>query len=491
MIFFGKESDLLLARLERFLSIPFPNGMGRALAGTGAIILIPGFVLWFATSDWLMLLGANMVYLGLVIAILGIEIKGISNRLALTPLAGFLGWFAIRRIMSMTLILKYRNTIENVWRQSDFDFIKCSAKAELIGAFGVFAFWFGWRLARRRREVYNSIELLKPPFDRSLWGAYAISLSIYGLHLIFPQAIARLGSFGGQLIGMSNGIAFATAIFWCDSLPLISVLSSIVLVLPFSTNVMSFGMKSAFINPFLPALHALMLRSLKWPLLISVALLPFFLLFVSPYIQAFREESWYNEREVKEGVLAQEVWQDVQKAGYWTATVNSWEKFQGRYSSIGVTGAIVGLVESEGHLGPLFLENLRYAFIPRLLWANKPVFEPASWLSDKLFGITSTATAFHLPMEWFWMFGWSGTFLGLSFLGFVYAWFHRYLLLNSLRGPVFLAGWFVMFLFICGIEESRSNTTFQQPLILFSVTWTMHWLSRIITLIIGNTQKKD
>lgn len=476
------ESNLIMARMERTLLLPLGSQAGILFVIFGAIMALMGFGLWVASSNWLTLLGGNLVYLGTILTLLGLETQTCAGRLSLTPFTGVMIWFAIRRFFTLSMILRWQDRVWDVWKHKPFDFYACSAVAELVGAVGVFGFWWGWRLARRKWLDNREVEPLNPPFDRSLWGCYFISLMIYLLNMAAPEVVGRLGSFGGQIIRLSAGVAFAIGIVLRTSLPISSLIYSVLLCFPFALHVMGFGMKSSFVSPFMPAFYIAALRSIRLSLFLAVPMVVFLLVFVFPYVKQFRQEAWTEQRKVQGEVLAKEVWHTVREDSLKNAAMESWNDFQGRFSSLGVTGAIVDLVRQEGVQGPIFLVNLPYAFIPRLLWPGKPAFEPAAWLSDKLYGITTTATAFHLPIEWYWMFGWPGAFFGMGVLGFGSAWVHRYLLVKSMQASVFFAGWFAFFLFIANVEEVRANSTFITPVVIIAASWMVYGMTRLMLL---------
>lgn len=479
--------------MERFLAIPLMPGVGGAVYVTGLLLSATGVFVWLICTEWKMVLGANLVYLGVIVLVLGRETRARPARLPLTPLAVLFGWFLLRRAVSLTQILDLREALGGLGRRGTVDFFTCSAQAELIGALGLLGFWSGWRLARQGREVSRPVPLLFPPTDWSLWGAYGIGLLVYLLSFVMPALVGRLGNFGAMLGMFPSGVAFCVAAFSVSGSPLLAGAKSVGLMLPFTAHVMGFGMKSAFLQPVLPAFHALLLKNLRIPLLFAFMMMAFLLLFVYPYIGVFRAEVWGANRVVTEKELAQEAWKTVQQIGYGEAIAHSFEKFQERYSSIGTPGWIVEIVKDEGHLGPVFLQNLRYAFIPRLLWPNKPRFESSGWLTLKLAGIATTltyedlvsgenvsSTAFHLPMEWYWMLGWGGAFFGMAVTGFGYAWLHRFFLIKSSSNAIFLAGWFLFLMMASGLEEIRSTTTIQRPIIILAASWTMYGLTRFL-----------
>jgi hypothetical protein len=97
-------------------------------------------------------------------------------------------------------------------------------------------------------------------------------------------------------------------------------------------------------------------------------------------------------------------------------------------------GFIVGDVRERGFRYGETMQNLTYAFIPRILWPEKPTVTRGSWFTAYLGGSASeeesqTSTGIYSAAELYWNFGFAGVVLGMALLGGVFA------LLFTMVGP--------------------------------------------------------
>ena len=83
---------------------------------------------------------------------------------------------------------------------------------------------------------------------------------------------------------------------------------------------------------------------------------------------------------------------------------------------------IYGEVQKTGFMNGEGLDYLVYAFIPRLVWPDKPTVTRGAWFTVYLGQARSEAKAttslgLTAPGELYWNFGWPGVILGITLLG--------------------------------------------------------------------------
>jgi hypothetical protein len=89
---------------------------------------------------------------------------------------------------------------------------------------------------------------------------------------------------------------------------------------------------------------------------------------------------------------------------------------------------VARIVEEDGYLEGETLEYLGYAFIPRVLWPEKPKIAKGSWFALRIgqarlteSGIITNAVNMTIPGELYLNYGWLGVFAGLSLFGWLLA----------------------------------------------------------------------
>jgi hypothetical protein len=102
------------------------------------------------------------------------------------------------------------------------------------------------------------------------------------------------------------------------------------------------------------------------------------------------------------------------------------EKFLYRQFESTAVGFIVSDVRAQGFQYGATMENLTYAFIPRLLWPEKPMVTRGLWFTAYLGGSGSeeeaeSNTALYSAGELYWNFGILGVVLGMAIMGAMFA----------------------------------------------------------------------
>jgi hypothetical protein len=98
-----------------------------------------------------------------------------------------------------------------------------------------------------------------------------------------------------------------------------------------------------------------------------------------------------------------------------------------RLSTFNQLSQVVRIAHEEGYYNGETLEYLVYVFIPRMVWAEKPVIAPGQWFAEKIGrgwrwedSRYSNAVNMTIPGELYLNYGWLGTVAGLSLLSFLY-----------------------------------------------------------------------
>ncbi|MEK6322367.1 MAG: O-antigen polysaccharide polymerase Wzy [Acidobacteriota bacterium] len=99
-----------------------------------------------------------------------------------------------------------------------------------------------------------------------------------------------------------------------------------------------------------------------------------------------------------------------------------------RGCNFGQLSQVVHIADEEGYYDGKTLEYLSYAFIPRLIWPEKPLITPGQWFAEKIgHGTRLSETKFSNSInmsvagEFYLNFGWIGAVSGLILMGFLYA----------------------------------------------------------------------
>ena len=99
-----------------------------------------------------------------------------------------------------------------------------------------------------------------------------------------------------------------------------------------------------------------------------------------------------------------------------------------RGCNFGQLSQVVRIADEEGHYHGQTLEYLSYAFIPRLIWPDKPLITPGQWFAEKIgHGSRISETQFSNSInmtvagELYLNFGWVGAVGGLALMALLYA----------------------------------------------------------------------
>jgi hypothetical protein len=336
---------------------------------------------------------------------------------------------------------------------------------------GTVAFCAGWVLVGRGHGQASEPGPFTRWHNRQLWVVYAIGLAAFLGDWLSGGALSKLGNVVSITGGLAYGVLFALLAFSNDygvkgRLRFLTYGA----LLPLMANVLTQGMKSAFFFAVLPVGAAYLLRKPGRGLVLSALGVMLLLIFIYPYVEEYRAANWGNASGASVEQVAQQVQSNMEQEGVAATVKTSWEMFEIRFGCVNEAGAVIYFADQTGLVGNLFIQNLFYGFIPRLLWPGKPVWDPSRWFTAFLGGAPEapgiSSTAFHIGPELYWMYGWPGTILGLLVLGLFYRRVSDWLLKMGGRSPIFLAAWYAFLVFVAFIEEVRYNMAILTPFIL-------------------------
>ena len=453
---------------------------GIALAGLVAFLGYPA-------ESWQNLAGAVAADMGGTAWLLVRLGRTAEGTLVVNPLTALLGAYALRRLIGLIHVLGQRTSLESPYDGiAAAAYVAASAKAEWVTLAGTGAFCCGWLAGRQRRSEVIHIQPFTHWHDTQLWAAYGIGLAVFLSYWLSGGALSALGSSFSVTSGFAYGTVFVLLVFSRDfgTTGKLRYLAYAAL-LPLFVSSLTVGMKSAFFYALLPAWAAYLLRRPRRGLVFSFLIVFFLLIFVFPYIGAYRAMNWGTASGATVQEVSQVTSESVEYAGVWGTLAHSWSQFELRFGSVNEAGAVVYLADRTGFMGSFFLQNLTYGFVPRFLWPQKPSWDPAVWFTTLLSGGASdtpgtSSTALHLGPELYWMYGWSGTALGLLVLGLFYRKVSDGLLKAGKTAPVFLAAWYSFFIFVCFLEEVRYNMAIIGSIILVSNAFVVSWLVKTV-----------
>ncbi len=470
------------------ISIAAPTFQMMLIAATCFLIFGLAGIFLSDTGSWQQLASAVTINFGVTLFVLAVVgLKG-HNRFVLNPLTGLLIMYALRRLISLLLVFSERSepTLDFLLVFSHFEYFVASSKAELVCAVGTIAFWLGWNQFRRGSNHRPFSWEFPRLSDRQLWGIYAIGVAVFYLEIMYFEELRSLGALVTMAKVLPLGAIFALLAFSTRfGIGSSRVWVTLVAILPLTADVLTRGMKSAFFEIFLPVILAYLIRKPRISIVLVCIGTMFLLVFVYPYTQEYRVRIWHQGENTGAFSIVRDVIKDIETYGVGSHIKMSAESFQHRFACIGTPGVVVYVADRFGQIGPEFLQNLPYAFIPRAIWQNKPVFEPAAWFSWYLGWSPSpeearTATALHIGPELYWMFGWVGVVAGMFLLGLMYRSIHKFLLARSLRSSAMLAVWYSFLVSVIFIEELRYNSALISPFIIVINGYVTTWfISRV------------
>jgi hypothetical protein len=378
--------DLAESTFEERLKINVSPFVLHGIAVTAICFVLIGVTgLYFTdTGSWQHLTSAVAINFGVTLCIMAVVGLRGGSRFVLNPLTGLLIMYALRRLISLILVISERSELmpDFLLVFSHFEYFAASSKAELICAIGTITFWLGWKQFRKNSNQWLFTKEVYRLRDEQLWGVYAIGFAVFYLEIIYFKELRALGALVTMTKALSLGAIFTLLTFssrfgiGCSRLWI-----TLIATLPLTADVLTRGMKSAFFEVFLPVILAYLIRKPRIGILLTLIGTIFLLVFVYPYTMEYRARVWHQKEETRAFTIVGDVIKDIKTYGMSFHIKMSVESFQHRFGGIGTPGLVVYVADRFGHIGPEFLQNPPYAFIPRAIWSRKPVFEPAAWFT--------------------------------------------------------------------------------------------------------------
>jgi len=360
------------------------------------------------------------ILIGIPLIVLGI-VEARRGPLWLNPLSVFLLFLGIQMgpatiYVGVTLLTE---------RSLDFPLLRIPAHDVALGYFitliGTFAMHLGLRTFRpsSQRRVPRPLNW-KPHWILLL---YAIGIAaIYS-----PSAFSFLGMFGGMLQWGCMAVLLAFAFSSANSyhtLGMRLLFAAGIAVYALAAFFGGSNSKSYTMLALLPAVVFLTCRRqyYKWIPAVIILMLVLYLGIVAPAVNTSRniQEGEYYDRVIV-GLKSSSPFYTGEALT--VSLENQFEAMMARLFEIPqVTGFMVGEVDRSGLQLGSSMKDLYYAFIPRIIWPEKPPVSRGAWFTTYLGMAKSeaeatTSTGMTTVGEWFWNFGVAGVVAGMFLTG--------------------------------------------------------------------------
>lgn len=353
-------------------------------------------------------------------------------------------------------------------------------QAEWVFLAGTAFFTLGWLSIERRRPLFVRIE----PSPRFLWQGFLLSIALY-------VALDRLGL--AQAAGMLSGLL---KLFALGALAVLLGGNSqyslgrkrswlpIVALLPLFYLSLQSGVKGEFALISMPILLPIFRRLTPTRLLGLSGFLAIVVLVIFPISMEARHANWESFRG-SENLGTIELLQHVGDRwgtdGILPTALDGSAKWLARGASADIGGLVMQIADRDGHIGGLLIQDLKYIFIPRFLWASKPDFKPGAWFTWYLGKASSpdaasSATAMMLPTEMYWMYGWGGVVVGMTSLGLLYAWCWKVLITLSATSFIGLMALFAYVIRAGNLESTHSLYAIAEPITFLVYILGLNWI---------------
>src|SRR5438132_7707301 len=177
---------------------------------------------------------------------------------------------------------------------------------------------------------------------------------------------------------------------------------------------------------FLPMFSALLVRRRfrrSLPLAVTCGAL-LYLFVVAPVLMRSREIQNVDSKLLKLEIAAQESASSFKEDTLY-AFEEETDRFLYRQFESTAVGFIVSDVREHGLQYGETMRNLTYAFVPRVLWRDKPTVTRGNWFTAYLGGSGSeeesmTCTGMYSAGELYWNFGAAGVIGGMAIIGVLF-----------------------------------------------------------------------
>jgi len=360
------------------------------------------------------------ILIGIPLLILGI-VEARRGPLWLTPLSVFLLFLG----MQMGPATIYAGATLLTESSLDFPLLRIPAHDVALGYFITLIGTFTMHLGLRTFRPSSRARVLEP----LNWGPHWILL-LYaiGIAAIYrPSAFLFLGMFGGVLqygcMAVLLAFAFSSA----------NLHSTFGMRLLFAAGVAIYVLaaffggsnsKSYTMLALLPAIVFLTRRKqyYKWMPAVVVLLLVLYLGIVAPAVN--------TSRNIQQGEYYDRIMVGLKSSSpFYTGesvTLSLEKQFDALMERLfeipQVTGFMVGEVSRSGLQLGSSMKDLYYAFVPRIVWPEKPLVSRGAWFTTYLRMANSeaeatTSTGMTTVGEWYWNFGIAGAAAGMFLTG--------------------------------------------------------------------------
>jgi hypothetical protein len=378
-----------------------------------ALVGLCALLLYFVRPVMCLVLGGILI--GTSLIVLGV-VEARRGPLWLNPLSVFLLFMGVQ--MGPAAIYAGATLLSE--RSLDFPLIRIPAYDVALGYFitliGTFTMHLGLWVFRPSPRWY----VLGPTNWKPHWILLLYAIGIAAIYR--PSAFLFLGMFGGILQGGCMAVLLAFAFSSAN-------LGSLVVRVLFAAGVAIYALASFFggsnskaytMLALLPAIVFLTRRKqyYKWIPVVGILLFVLYLTIVAPAVNTSRyiQHGEYYER-VMTGLKSSSPLYTGEPVTLSLET--QFDSLMERLFEVPlVTGFMVGEVSRSGLQLGSTMEDLYYAFIPRIIWPEKPLVSRGGWFTSYLGMVeSSTSTGMTSVGEWYWNFGVAGVAVGMFLTG--------------------------------------------------------------------------
>ena len=357
-------------------------------------------------------------------------------------------------------------------------------KAELMSVMGVFITFFAWVYAGglrvARRVILGASAAINP---RLFLVIYISSLIL----LVVIQVFGRAAGFSA-MAGVMMGLGAACSFFLPAQIlrgRYVQVTVAGLMCAPFFYVALGTGMKESIILSILPAAYyfwvAVKSRSMRvTAILVAVVSISI----LTSFIGYFRAEVWQQGREVSRTESVKEYSALVSREGLSNVLSAGAQKFLGRANASVYRGWAVARADEYGYEPELVFAPMAFVFIPRFIWAEKPLIRQGWEYSGLVFGSkytrwsTSSTAAGYYPALYLGG-GWIAVLLGALAVGVMMAMLMR---LASLLGGQQLLSLFSysMIPYALRLDESWTVGALSGPIISFVYVYAIYTVFNLV-----------
>ena len=314
--------------------------------------------------------------------------------------------------------------------------------AEMIFFCGHIFFYIGWTFIEGRRPQPHLTEI-------SPKNLLLLSLMLLGLWKL-SERVTTFAQFSGflnnayltvvylLLVGRSRwGIGGRNEIL------------TMTLMLPGILSAASSGIKASIIAAAGPAILANLVRPRGRGFVLLFLGAMALAGIVQPLSGVVREANWIRREQISTFEAFERLYEQYQQRGS-EVFYEGLKSFSSRASASNDGATVVGVRDERGPIGLETIRNVPAAFIPRVLWPDKPIIAPGAWFTFYIGRAASpetatSATATPLSTEFYWMSGWWSVALGMALMGAYFSWIWGFMIrLASWNLPMLFAAFSTM-----------------------------------------------